>query len=343
MLFNFFRPFRDSLSQKVKSHQRIAANYIRGWFFIDCLSTIPFDVIAMLFDDADGGSSITLKIIRLMRLLKLFRIVRASRLVARWADRIEHYISISHSTRTLLWWMFIILATIHWFCCSWGLAAQLHGSQRTDALRAAVALDEDCAAIACLPTDPLAAPQCSNPCLLDCELKLLMELRGWNADIAFKNENWVCRGISSGHFPSSGWESHFYRYSYVASGSSTNIVGQISPQNIVEYCVGYIFAFCWMMMMNSFIGILCGTIADGDRHAKEYKQRMDELNYFLRDMQAPRELAVRAREHCRSTRGLFKKKEYQKLFHIMSPMLRGDLAQQMSLRTLENVWYFTSC
>ena len=95
--------------------------------------------------------------------------------------------------------------------------------------------------------------------------------------------------------------------------------------------------------MNSFIGILCGTIADGDRHAKEYKQRMDELNYFLRDMQAPRELAVRAREHCRATRDLFKKKEYQKLFHNMSPSLRGDLAQQMSLRTLENVWYFAAC
>jgi len=27
----------------------------------------------------------------------------------------------------------------------------------------------------------------------------------------------------------------------------------------------------------------------------------------------------------------------------MSPMLRGDLAQIMSLRTLENVWYFKSC
>ena len=70
---------------------------------------------------------------------------------------------------------------------------------------------------------------------------------------------------------------------------------------------------------------------------------MDELNYFLRDMQAPRELAVRAREHCRATRDLFKKKEYQKLFHNMSPSLRGDLAQQMSLRTLENVWYFKAC
>ena len=70
---------------------------------------------------------------------------------------------------------------------------------------------------------------------------------------------------------------------------------------------------------------------------------MDEVNYFLRDMQAPRELAIRAREHCRSTRSLFKKYEYVKLFQIMSPMLRGDLAQQMSLRTLENVWYFQSC
>jgi len=27
----------------------------------------------------------------------------------------------------------------------------------------------------------------------------------------------------------------------------------------------------------------------------------------------------------------------------MSPMLRGDLAQQMSMRTLENVWYFAEC
>ena len=70
-----------------------------------------------------------------MRLLKLFRIVKASRLVVRWTDRIEHYISISHSTRTLLWWMFIILCTIHWFSCSWGLVAQLQTSQRTDALK----------------------------------------------------------------------------------------------------------------------------------------------------------------------------------------------------------------
>ena len=36
------------------------------------------------------------------------------------------------------------------------------------------------------------------------------------------------------------------------------------------------------MMQNAFIGILCGAVADGDQHAKLYKQRMDELNYFLK-------------------------------------------------------------
>lgn len=356
MLFNFFRPYRDALSQKVKSHRKIAKAYLTSWFIVDVVSTVPIDVIVVVLQGGDPTSNSNtddaaskVKMIRLMRLLKLFRIVRASRVFARWADRIEHYISISHATRTLLWWSFMLLVTIHWFCCCWGLVAQLQGTQRSDELTALVSAkgcfpDE---LMGCLPPgDPMAdedsLAQCRDTCLNPCELRHQQALQGWNEDLTFRNENWICRAILTGHIPKSGDE-HFYRFTYVASGTSTNIVGQISPQNVYEYICGFIMAFAWTMILNSFIGILCGTIADGDRHAKEYKQRMDELNYFLRDMQAPQDLAIRAREHCRSTRGLFKKKEYQKLFLIMSPMLRGDLAQQMSMRTLENVWYFSAC
>jgi uncharacterized membrane protein YgcG len=354
MVMNFFRPYRDELQQKVKSHRKIAIAYARSWLIIDVLSTVPFDILAMVLtgDGADGssgengGGGIGLKMVRLMRLLKLFRIVRASRVFARWADRIEHYVSISHSSRTLLWWMFMLLVTIHWFCCSWGLASQLHGSQRTEELRLAVAADPTCAPFECdfpgfIP-GTIGQPICTVGCLSECERKHLSALYGWNDEIVYRNENWICRAILTGHIPPDARQ-HLYRYTYVISGSSTNIIGQISPQNMVEYCFGFILAFAWMMMMNSFIGILCGTIADGDRHAKEYKQRMDELNYFLRDMKAPRDLAVRARDHCRSTRGLYKKREYQKLFEQMSPSLRGDLAQLTSARTLENVWYFAAC
>jgi hypothetical protein len=130
LILNFFRPYRDALEQKVKSHRMIARNYIGSWFAIDLLSTIPFDVIAKLVETgsevsaeslfAAGSNATILRLIRLMRLIKLARIMRASRVFARWADRLEHYISISHATRTLLWWIFILLTAIHWFCCAWG-------------------------------------------------------------------------------------------------------------------------------------------------------------------------------------------------------------------------------
>ena len=315
---------------------------LKGWFIIDLMSTLPIDTIV---EAAAGGGAEGLRVIRLLRLLKLFRIVRASRVFARWADRIEHYISISHSMRTLLWWCFLLVTVVHWFCCVWGLTAQLQGSQRTPELMAAVAADEECSASgACLPTDTKHTnTNCVNACLTACELRILQEMKGWSAQLAFNQENWVCRAEAAGtvlspYAEGASTASRVYRYMSIAP-----IFGQVESTNLTEYCVAYVLAFLWLMMQNAFIGILCGTIADGDRHAKEYKQRMDELNYFLRDMNAPSEVAVRAREHCRSTRGLFKKFEYVKLFQIMSPMLRGDLAQLMSLRTLENVWYFRSC
>ena len=40
-IFNFFRPYKDALSQKVKSHRKIAVAYLKGWFIVDVISTVP--------------------------------------------------------------------------------------------------------------------------------------------------------------------------------------------------------------------------------------------------------------------------------------------------------------
>ena len=386
IVLNFFRPYRDALGQKVRSHRLIAQTYLRSWFMLDILSTIPLDLITMFLladsraNKVGSEESRALGLIRILRLLKLFRIMRASRIFARWADRIEHYISISHATRTLLWWCFLLLTTIHWFCCGWGLFAQLHGTQRTEAVMVAVEADQAANHAGdfcdgCLPEHPWDAPQCRTGCLIECELAFLSQETGVSIQLLRQSETWICRAIAAGVVHPSG-NLHHYRYLHAMAA-----FGQLTPTNDGEYVYAFFVAFAWLMMQNAFIGILCGTVADGDKHAKEYKSRMDELNYFLRDMQAPRELAVRARararhspreaptprvhsaprappsataapcvttqvrarEHCRSTRSLFKKLSYQKLFELMSPMLRGDLAQQMSFRTLDNVWYFQQC
>ena len=45
IILNFFRPYRDALGQKVKSHKKIARTYVRSWLLLDILSTVPFDLI----------------------------------------------------------------------------------------------------------------------------------------------------------------------------------------------------------------------------------------------------------------------------------------------------------
>jgi hypothetical protein len=151
------------------------------------------------------------------------------------------------------------------------LVAQMHGTQRSLELMDLVALDSECSSVGCNPTDDASAPQCATDCLQPCELRLHAVLTGRSDEITYNNENWICRRIAEGYLSPNKAE-HFYRYSYVAS-----VFGQIAPANVIEYIFAYLMAFSWLMMQNAFIGILCGTIADGDKHAKEYKHRMSSL------------------------------------------------------------------
>ena len=48
----------------------------------------------------------------------------------------QRYVSISYTSRTLVFWTFLMLVLIHWFCCVWGLMGQEQGTQRTAALEA---------------------------------------------------------------------------------------------------------------------------------------------------------------------------------------------------------------
>ena len=47
----FFLPFKDSFTgHYVKDRNAIAAKYLKGWFFIDFLSILPFDIISAVFN-----------------------------------------------------------------------------------------------------------------------------------------------------------------------------------------------------------------------------------------------------------------------------------------------------
>ena len=51
IVVNFFLPYRESQKKGgalIKSHGRIARNYLTGWFLIDFVSSIPIDFIILV-------------------------------------------------------------------------------------------------------------------------------------------------------------------------------------------------------------------------------------------------------------------------------------------------------
>ena len=89
VIFNFRTGFMDNQSSErvILAPQKIAKHYIRTWFVVDLVSSIPMDYLFLMFDDNTGNSSKiyevskALKFLRFAKLLSLVRLLRLSRLM----------------------------------------------------------------------------------------------------------------------------------------------------------------------------------------------------------------------------------------------------------------------
>lgn len=91
----------DLPEQVILDPKQIAHGYIRSWFFLDLISSIPLDYIFLIFQgDREYGDSYqilhagrALKILRFAKLLSLLRLLRLSRLVRYVSQWEEVYVS----------------------------------------------------------------------------------------------------------------------------------------------------------------------------------------------------------------------------------------------------------
>eukprot|EP00198_Chlamydomonas_reinhardtii_P002372 XP_001691708.1 predicted protein [Chlamydomonas reinhardtii] len=115
---NFRTAYIDHSANMVRDGAKIAGHYIRTWFFVDLVASIPFDVIVLWFvKDMSSEGLIALGLLRTPRLLRLGRLLR-------YFDRMKGA-NIVRMGKLL----FFMALVAHWVSCLWFMLYRItHGN-----------------------------------------------------------------------------------------------------------------------------------------------------------------------------------------------------------------------
>ncbi|XP_025079540.1 potassium voltage-gated channel subfamily H member 7-like [Pomacea canaliculata] len=102
ILINFRTTYVEN-GEVVSDKQKIAVNYVKGWFVIDTIAAIPFDLL--LFG---SGTTETMKITGILKTARLLRLLRVIR-------RIEQFAEYGSAMLLLLMVTFTLIG--HWLAC----------------------------------------------------------------------------------------------------------------------------------------------------------------------------------------------------------------------------------
>lgn len=129
IVLNFFTAFYDgtgSYRHLVKDRMKIIKTYLRGWFWIDLIATLPFAYVGDVFGNTDGSQKglesmtilRTLKIAKAARALKVLRAMKLGGLM----QEIEEQLVTAQSATVgfqLLKMSILMVFSAHVVACSW--------------------------------------------------------------------------------------------------------------------------------------------------------------------------------------------------------------------------------
>ncbi|XP_054168573.1 potassium voltage-gated channel subfamily H member 7-like [Oppia nitens] len=105
ILINFRTTFVNKNDEIVSHPGKIALNYLKGWFLIDVVAAIPFDLL--LFGSQNDETTTLIGLLKTARLLRLVRVAR----------KIDRYSEYGAAVLILLVAAFALVA--HWLACIW--------------------------------------------------------------------------------------------------------------------------------------------------------------------------------------------------------------------------------
>jgi uncharacterized protein YaiE (UPF0345 family) len=119
ILFTFNVPFFDKAnSRMVIDRREIARSYFKCWFWLDLVSTVPFDLLLLAIEGQSNSQNLSsIKLIRVLRLARLSKLNRMTKTVA-FKDFLDS-LSISSSILGVTALMLRIFLLAHVIACFW--------------------------------------------------------------------------------------------------------------------------------------------------------------------------------------------------------------------------------
>uniref|UniRef100_A0A1I8GHE7 Cyclic nucleotide-binding domain-containing protein n=1 Tax=Macrostomum lignano TaxID=282301 RepID=A0A1I8GHE7_9PLAT len=113
--------FRTGKREIILDPKMIAQHYLKSWFFLDLISSIPMDYIFLVLNQRNNVSQLVhagraLRILRLAKLLSLLRLLRLSRLV-RYVSQWEEFFQIASKCFGIIKLVLIMMLLGHWNAC----------------------------------------------------------------------------------------------------------------------------------------------------------------------------------------------------------------------------------
>ncbi|KAI9006438.1 hypothetical protein DFJ74DRAFT_391196 [Hyaloraphidium curvatum] len=127
IMVQFCTAYHDpSTDTVIRTHKKIAMHYIRTWFFVDLVSTIPFELIVFFVPNQEDSFEFLrlLRVLRLTRLLKLLRVLRANRKIKQLEQEGPHWIR--SGAVTAFKYIFTLFILSHWFACAYKFVSDGH-------------------------------------------------------------------------------------------------------------------------------------------------------------------------------------------------------------------------
>lgn len=117
----------------IEDRKKISCSYLKGWFMIDFLAIVPFDLI--IRSSQYNGLARIARIGKLQKLFKLTRLLRVLKIVKeknKLLKQVTQFLNIGLGFERMFFFVMIFLLSMHLAACFWLITASIEAAEQLD-------------------------------------------------------------------------------------------------------------------------------------------------------------------------------------------------------------------